>query len=394
MPIHAGLTLWCTCTALAAISCVKSKSTATTKNTKTTDDEHNITERNKYINMKFLTWAIDYIYMGGMLYFLNTFLSGDNFTARNILLHQAANSILVCMVDLLKAISFYKLIAKAKTDHLIMLKKNLVQAFSTKAGIKGNFQFLYRVLMGEGTLTEFRGKKTQLFSIRHQIFYFIKIGLISIPLACFLQVKIGMMYWKPLTDSVMVIGVGEWYELHISQLMVVYLEYLVISFLKDGIAMNILHQLFHTIWWSHHETHHLPEKELSVFNAFYFDVPDLIGENLIGPLLFCSIKLLFGGSSCSIHYASFFLSVVCDQTVHSLNPYTITFWNPLLDNFLRPNLSHNLHHSSKVGHYTIWPLHQIQGVSGPNNKGKARDTFSFDIDDYNKTFDTHFPRDL
>merc|ERR1712238_258635 len=108
---------------------------------------------------------------------------------------------------------------------------------------------------------------------------------------------------------------------------------------------------------------------------FYFDVPDLIGENLIGPLLFCSVKFLFGGSSCSIHYASFFLSVVCDQTVHSLNPYTITFWNPLLDNFLRPNLSHNLHHSSKVGHYTIWPLHQIQGVSGPNNKGKLEILF-------------------
>merc|ERR1712238_311581 len=126
-----------------------------------------------------------YVYMGGMLYFLNTFLSGDNFTARNILLRQAANSILVCIVDLLKAISFYKLIAKAKTDHLIMLKKNLMQVCSTKAGIQGNFQFLYRILMGEGTFTEFRGKKTQLFSIRHQIFYFIKIGLISIPLACF-----------------------------------------------------------------------------------------------------------------------------------------------------------------------------------------------------------------
>ena len=262
MPIHAGLTLWCTCTALAAISWVKSKLTTTTKNSKITDDEHNITERNKYINMKFLTWVIDYVYMGGMLYFLNTFLSGDNFTASNILLHQAANSILVCMFDLLKAVSFYKLVAKAKTNHLIMLKKNLVQAFSTKTGLQGNLQFLYRVLMGEGTLIEFRGKKTQLFSICHQIFYFIKIGLISIPLACFLQVKIGMMYWKPLTDSVMVIGVGEWYELHISQLMVVYLEYLVISFLKDGIAMNILHQLFHTIWWSHHKTHHLPEKEL------------------------------------------------------------------------------------------------------------------------------------
>ena len=139
--------------------------------------------------------------------------------------------------------------------------------------------------------------------------------------------------------------------------------------------MNILHQLFHTTLWSHHETNRLPEKELSVFNVFYFDVPDLIDENLIGPLLFWIIKLLFGGSFYSIHYASFFLSVVCDQTVHSLNLYTITFLNLLLDNFLRPNLSHNLHRLTKVGHYTIWTLNQIQGVSGPNNIGKTIDTF-------------------
>ena len=88
--------------------------------------------------------------LGGMLYFLNVFLSGENFTAKNIFPHQAANSILVCMVDLLKAISFYKIVAKAKTDHLVMLKKNLLQALSTKVGIKGNVQFLNRILMGEG----------------------------------------------------------------------------------------------------------------------------------------------------------------------------------------------------------------------------------------------------
>ena len=57
-------------------------------------------------------------------------------------------------------------------------------------------------------------------------------------------------------------------------------------------------------------------------------------------------------------------------------------------------MSDNLHHLSRDRHYTIWPLGQNQGVSGPNNKGKARDTFSFDIDNYNKTFDTHVPRDL
>ena len=64
--------------------------------------------------MKILTWVIEYIYMGGMLYFLDTFLSKENFTARNILLHQAANSNLVCMFDLLKAISVYKICSKSK----------------------------------------------------------------------------------------------------------------------------------------------------------------------------------------------------------------------------------------------------------------------------------------
>ena len=71
MPIHDGLTLWCTYTVLAAIDFEKSKSTTTTKITKTTVDLHNIMERNKYINMKFFTLIIDYTYMGGILYFLN-----------------------------------------------------------------------------------------------------------------------------------------------------------------------------------------------------------------------------------------------------------------------------------------------------------------------------------
>ena len=90
----------------------------------------------------------------------------------------------------------------------------------------------------------------------------------------------------------------------------------------------------------------------------------------------------------------FFLSGVCDQTVHRLNLYMITFRNLLLDNFLRPNLSHNLHPLSKVGHYTILPLHQIQGAGGPNIKGKVRDIFPSDIDDYNKTLNIYFPQDL
>jgi len=215
MQIHAGLTLWCTCIVRAAINCVRSTSTSRTGKYTTKADEYT-TETGKYINMKYLTWAIDYGYIGGMLYLLNTVMSEEKITVRNILLHQAANSILVCMLDVLKVISFSKHLA----NDIILLRKRLVQTFSINA----------------------------------------------VMLACFIQVNIDLMYWAPL---------------NISQLVRVYLEYLVISFFKDKIAMQIL----------------------------------------VGPLLFCSLTaLLGGGSSFSIHYASFFLCVVCDQTVHNLDP--------------------------------------------------------------------------
>jgi len=232
MPFHAIFTLWCKCIARAAINCVRSTPTRTGENAKKAD-EHT-TGRDKYFNRKYLTFAIDYGYIGGMLYILDTVMSKVKFNARNILIYQAGTSILVCMLDILKVIFFSKLVATAKTGNIIMLRKRLAQTLSIE----------------------------------------------TVMLACFTQININMMYWAPLRDSVMVIGDGEWYELHISQLLVVYLEYLVISFIKDKIAMQIF----------------------------------------IGPLLICSIIVFFGESSFSIHYASFFLSVVLDQTVHNLEP--------------------------------------------------------------------------
>mmetsp|Transcript_24830 Transcript_24830/g.27816 ORF Transcript_24830/g.27816 Transcript_24830/m.27816 type:complete len:293 (-) Transcript_24830:158-1036(-) len=232
MPLHAIFTLWCTCIARAAINCVRNTPTRTGGNAKKAD-EHT-TGRDKYINRKYLTWAIDYGYIGGMLYILDTVMSEVKFTAQNILIYQAGTSIVVCMLDILKVIFFSKLVAKAKTGKIIMLRERVAQTLSIEAVL----------------------------------------------LACFTQININMMYWAPLRDSVMVIGVDKWYELHISQLLVIYLQYIVISYIKDKIVMQIF----------------------------------------LGPLLFCSIIVFFGESSFSIHYASFFLSVVLDQTVHSFDP--------------------------------------------------------------------------
>ena len=204
----------------------------------------------------------------------------------------------------------------------------------------------------------------------------------------------GLFTCEPLHDIILVIGEGEWYECHITRFLKVYLEFLIIAFIKDGVSMNILHQMFHTMFYDHHKIHHLPMKELSVMNAFYFDIFDLVAEDGIGPMMLIGLKLMSGGVP-SVHYMSYFFVVLCDQTVHSLDPYTAVFWNPLLDNTMRGTMSHNLHHSLNRGHYTIWPLHHLIGVEGPNNKaGKALDGFEIDIAEYNKTFDTNFPHAL
>lgn len=192
--------------------------------------------------------------------------------------------------------------------------------------------------------------------------------MVSIPAVVAAHVFLGLFTCEPLNEIIYVIGEGEVYECHISRFLKVYLEFLIIAFIKDGISMNVLHQMFHTRFYDHHKTHHLPMKEsLSVMNAFYFDVFDLFAEDGAGPLLLVGIKALAGGAA-NVHYASYLLTVLCDQCVHSLDPYTAVYWNPLFDNIMRCTVSHNLHHSLNRGHYTIWPLHHIIGVDSPNNK--------------------------
>jgi len=350
-------------------------------------------DRSKYVAMKWVTWIMDYVYLFGSFYILDTYVSGANFTADKIVLHQLANTFLVCFWDVVKALLFWNLIPKAKTDHLILLAKGFVNLF-TLDGMKKSFNFLGKVIFrGEGLWNEFSIGKAQRTSIHHQLWYICKIGVIVIPGFIFLQANLGAIYWLPLNETVLVVGEGQRYELHISRFCVVYAEFLVLTFMKDGISMNILHQMFHSIWYSHHKIHHLPMKELCMFNAFYFDVPDLVVENAIGAAVLCSLKYLFGVSP-QVHYGSMLLSLICDQHVHSLNPYTISCWNPLFDDHMRPCVSHNLHHAINSGHYTIWPLHQIKGMSGPKYTGKNTDGIDHDIREYNKAFGSNFPVDL
>jgi len=351
----------------------------------------------KYVHMKYTTWAIDYCYMFAMLCFIETYVS-THFTPLTIFVVQAANSCLVVAVDILKAVLFADLLPKAKIEHLKHLGQSLREAVFTVQGIKGNFGFLGKLIGGQGILLDWEASPAIVrTSARHNLWYFVKIGLGWIPAASALYVYVDFWTCEPLNEAILVLGEGEWYECHVSRFLKVYLEFMIMAAIKDTISMNLAHQMFHSHPWlmKLHKTHHLPRRELTVANAFYFDVPDLIVEDGIGPLMLIMLKSVLGGVA-SVHYASFYLCVVCDQTVHSVDPYTCMFWNPLLDNLMRGALSHNLHHAVNKGHYTIWPEHHFKGVASAGHKAdvKATDGFDVDVREYNKIFETDFPEDL
>ena len=131
----------------------------------------------KYVGMKYATWAIDYCYAGLTLYFVEKYLVTD-FTPEKVFVHQVLNSTFVCLIDILKALLFSSLLPKAKLDHLKSLGKSLLDAMFTVDGIKANFKFLGSLLAGQGTAFEWEEDKTTVRkSVRHQLWYFFKIGV-------------------------------------------------------------------------------------------------------------------------------------------------------------------------------------------------------------------------
>ena len=342
----------------------------------------------RYRFAKYATWLMDYSFLISFLWLSNIYLKDDGFTFRRIYMVTVGISFATLTVDLIKAALFSDILAKAKINHLNSLVKQLTKLCNV-AGIQKLLSFVTECLLGYGLFSKFKIGSLQRSSVIHHIFYFCKIGVVIIPFLVAVQAHLGLFEFQDLFETIAVYGEGELYELKVRRICVVYFEYLFASFLKDAICMDLLHQMMHNRWYSHHHIHHLPMKELSLVNAFYFDVMDLIAEDGIGPLLVIAIKGI-SGAPARLHLISFVFILLMDQNVHSLMPYTISFFNPLLDSIMKPAMSHNLHHALNSGHYTIWPLHQIKGMCGPKYKGEARNDLGYEFMEYNKVFNTSF----
>lgn len=135
-------------------------------------------------------------------------------------------------------------------------------------------------------------------------------------------------------------------------------------------------------------------QETSNVTFTFFDCEDLVLENLIAPALLFLLKFCMDPTKLpTIDMFAYVMLHVLDANTHSLCPYTVGFYFPPLDSMLSPTVSHNLHHALNMGHYTVWPLHQLKGIFMYDNRDKVHVDGSLALDwaTYNRVFNTNFP---
>eukprot|EP00128_Syssomonas_multiformis_P000421 Colp12_sorted_trinity150504_noHs@19624 len=160
-------------------------------------------------------------------------------------------------------------------------------------------------------------------------------------------------------------------------------EYWFISIAKDEIMMRYVHKWMHKPenYWMH-KVHHRGNMDTNFLTVFYFDLPDLIIENMGGPLFLLAFKYALG-IPLQVHLASFLFLAMTDGNYHSLNPFHACYLNPVMDWFTKPTVVHNLHHAVQNDYFTLIPWAHFKSA----NRRK-------DLDKYNKMFKTAISFDL
>ena len=109
----------------------------------------------------------------------------------------------------------------------------------------------------------------------------------------------------------------------------------------------------HPLMYKMHRIHHTSYANIRVVNSGYFDVLDAFLENLFGPFLMMGLKyLLFGDFRVSL--PSFLFLIIFDNNAHSFcNPYSLSFYLPPLDYFLKTTLSNDAQSASQPQYWAL-----------------------------------------
>jgi hypothetical protein len=109
----------------------------------------------------------------------------------------------------------------------------------------------------------------------------------------------------------------------------------------------LFHGWMHKSAWAFihiHKEHHSIKKSCQAFLAFRFTILDLLIENAAPTLYLLLVKAMLG-MPFQVKLASIILLGIQHIGIHSCNPHTVYFFNPLLDHWFKVNLQHALHHA-------------------------------------------------
>jgi len=154
--------------------------------------------------------------------------------------------------------------------------------------------------------------------------------------------------------------------------------------MRDLLFMLPFHSLMHSTsskyrWFRNiHEKHHEVNKNAQSLHAYHISTIDLFIENGGSPMLILLVKYLLG-LPVELSFSSLLLFTAHDVGLHSINPYSTMYFNPILDYFLSPNICHQLHHATHKDFITFTPFHHV--IPSLKREDERR---------YNQTFKTDF----
>lgn len=157
-----------------------------------------------------------------------------------------------------------------------------------------------------------------------------------------------------------------------------FLLFYVLLVLRDVFFLAPFHHIMHKHWYWMHKTHHEAMKNAQALHAYHIDVLDLVLENVGAPFLLFGAQYLLGWQV-GFSWQVAILLTCHDGALHSINPYSVMYFNPALDHFLNPNIYHQLHHATSRGYLLFVPYHHVSA--------RLR---KVDTDEYNRLFKTTF----
>jgi len=181
----------------------------------------------------------------------------------------------------------------------------------------------------------------------------------------------------PSSPIAMFRGLLDWHYdiLSLEGVMRMWCEWFVFYTWKDIFSFALIHRAMHQNWFGLyriHKEHHRGKRNLNIFNATTIDFFDNFLES--AGIAFINIPVMWAlGWPLTMHMGSMCLTAIADIQVHSVNPYTVTWYNPIMDWIFLGNVQHNLHHAKGRDHYTVVPWHHIVPAWR-----------SADIEDYNR----------